>query len=94
MFMHAIIIFFSSLFPLLLNIKMKIKNHSNLTILSTFKYKNKSHQIHSYSIKNKNKKQNKIFILSFLIARFHVPNMTLVFSKKAWKPSEVHMVEW
>ena len=56
MFMHAIIIFFSSLFPLLLNIKMKIKNHSNLTILSTFKYKNKSHQIHSYSIKNKKQK--------------------------------------
>ena len=57
MFMHPIInFFFSSLFPLLPNIKMKIKNHSNLTILSTFKYKNKSHQIHSYSIKNKKQK--------------------------------------
>ena len=46
-----------SLFSLLPNIRMKIKNHSNLTILSTFKYKNRSLQI----IKNKNK--NKIFIL-------------------------------
>ena len=52
---------FSFSILLLFNNEMKTNNHFNLTFLYAFKHKNWNHQIHSYSIRNKNEK--KIFIL-------------------------------
>ena len=70
--------FISLSFPFLLlsNIGMETNNHSNLIFLSSSKCYKWNHQIHFYSLRNRN--GNKIFIF---ILYSDIPNIPLVFYK-------------